>query len=49
MRSVCGTLLKAMLMSIVDKSVLCAGYEVLRPSSVVSLCEVRSLVVNERT
>ena len=43
--SVRGTVSKALLMSIVASSVLCAGLGVLRPSSVVCVREVRSVDV----
>ena len=44
-RSVDGTVSKALLMSIVARSVRCAGLGVFRPSSIVCVRLVRSVVV----
>ena len=45
MSSVLGTVSKALLMSIVAKSVRCTGFGAFRPSCMCCVCVVRSVVV----
>ena len=45
MSSVCGTVSKALLISIVTRSVLCAGSGIIRPSCIYCVSVVMSVVV----
>ena len=45
MRSILGTVLKVLLMSIVARSVRCAGFGAFRPSCMCCVSVVRSVVI----